>query len=197
MSTACFFAAPGGAASIGAAAQTQAVQPKEYPYYIEFRVAVDGVYGHSYIAYGRLDSLGRPITTTYADIHPTGDLPSMVLGHFLPMEAATIPEKDTLHYEIASRFRRPLTAAEYGTLGSVIARIRAARHSWSVLAYNCNDFVADVARGIGMQSPITLLLPYDFIPRLEVINEGRLRPMSVLAFTRVTEIRQSGQSAGK
>ena len=145
------------------------------------------MYGHSYIAYGRLDSLGQPMTTSYADIHPTGDLPSMVLGHFFPMEAATIPDKDTLHYEIASRFRRPLTAAEYGRLGSIIASIRGARHSWSVLAYNCNDFVADVARGIGMQSPSTLLLPYDFIPRLQVINE----------FTRVTEIRQSGQSAGK
>ena len=153
------------------------------------------MYGHSYVAYGRLDWLGRPMTTTYADIHPTGDLPSMVLGHFFPMEAATIPEKDTLHYEIASRFRQPLTAAEYGALQSVIDHIRAAHHSWSVLAYNCNDFVADVARGIGMQSPSTLLLPYGFIPRLQVINEHTLRPMSALAFTRVTEIRQSGQSA--
>ena len=186
----CFLAGPTRAASIGAAAQTQSSQAQEYPYYVEFRVAVDGVYGHSYIAYGRVDSLGRPATATYADIHPTGDLPSMVLGHFLPMEAATSPEKATLHYEIASRFRRPLTAAEYGKLQSVIARIRAARHSWSVLAYNCNDFVADVARGMGMQSPTTLLLPYDFIPRLQVINEPTLRPMSALKFARITEIRQ-------
>ena len=67
-----FAAAPGVAASIGAAAQTQVTQAKEYPYYVEFRVAVDGVYGHSYIAYGHLDSLGRAATATYADIHPTG-----------------------------------------------------------------------------------------------------------------------------
>ena len=60
---------------------------------------------------------------------------------------ATTPEKDTLGYKIASRFRRPLTAAEYRRLTSVIVRIRAVHHSWSVLAYNCNDFVADVARG--------------------------------------------------
>ena len=68
-----FAAAPGVAASIGAAAQTQVTQAKEYPYYVEFRVAVDGVYGHSYIAYGHLNSLGRAATATYADIHPTGD----------------------------------------------------------------------------------------------------------------------------
>ena len=174
LTTFFFAAAPAGAASIGAAAQTQATQAKEYPYYVEFRVAVDGVYGHSYLGYGRLDSLGRPATATYADIHPTGDFLSMVLGHFFPMEAATSPEKDTLGYKIASRFRRPLTAAEYGRLNSVISHIRAARHSWSVLAYNCNDFVADVARGVGMQTPTTLSLPYDFIPTLEAINAARI-----------------------
>jgi hypothetical protein len=86
------------------------------------------------------------------------DFLSMVLGHFFPMEAATSPEKDTLGCKIATRFRRPLTAAEYGRLNSVISHIRAARHSWSVLAYNCNDFVADVARGMGMQTPTTLSL---------------------------------------
>ena len=83
--------------------------------------------------------------------------------------------------EIASRFRRSLTAAEYRRLKSVLVRIRAVHHSWSVLAYNCNDFVADVARGMGMQTPTTLSLPYDFIPRLQVINERTLRPTPTLA----------------
>jgi hypothetical protein len=92
MSPVCFFAAePTGAASIWDVARS--TQATEYPYYVEFRVAVDGVYGHSYIAYGRLDAFGRPATATFADIHPTGDLPSMVLGHFLPMDAATVPER--------------------------------------------------------------------------------------------------------
>ena len=196
--TACFVAAaPAGAASTGAAAQTQVTEAEGYPYYVEFRVAVDGVYGHSYIAYGHLDSLGRAATATYADIHPTGDSLGAMLGHFFPMEAATIPEKDTLGYKIASRFRRPLTAVEYDRLNSVISHIRAARHSWSVLAYNCNDFVADVARAMGMQTPTTLSLPYDFIPRLQAINERTQRPVSALASARVTEIRQSSQPALK
>ena len=113
------------------------------------------------------------------------------------MEAATIPEKDTLGYKIARRFRRPLTAVEYDRLNSVISHIRAARHSWSVLAYNCNDFVADVARAMGMQTPTTLSLPYDFIPRLQAINERTQRPVSALASARVTEIRQLSQPALK
>jgi hypothetical protein len=170
----CFFTRA-WADPIGAAAQTRAAEATAYPYYIEFRVALDGVYGHSYIAYGRLRGLGQPATATYADIHPTGDIPSMVLGHFFPMDAATSPEKDTLGFKIANRFRRPLTAIEYDRLKSIIARIRAARHAWSVLGYNCNDFVADVARGLGMRTPTTLLLPYNFIPELQAKNEHTLR----------------------
>ena len=177
----CFFAGATRVASIGAGGQTQHTEANENPYYVEFRVAVDGAYGHSYIAYGRLDRLGQPASATYADIHPTGDFLDMVLGHFFSMKAATIPEKDTRGYKIASRFRRSLTAAEYRRLKSVIVRIRAAHHSWSVLAYNCNDFVAEVARGMGMQTPTTLSLPYDFIPRLQVINERTPRPTPTLA----------------
>ena len=182
--TACL----GAAAPAGAAAQTQVTEAEGYPYYVEFRVAVNGVYGHSYIAYGRLDSRGRPATAAYADIHPTGDLPSMVLGHFFPMDAATIPDKDTLGYKIARRFRRPLTAPEYGRVNAVIAHIRAARHSWSVLAYNCNDFVADVARAVGMQTPTTLSLPYDFIPALQAINASKRRQVSAPPPARVAEV---------
>jgi hypothetical protein len=188
MAPICFFATKlAGAAPIWAVARP--AQAIEYPFYVEFRVAVDGVYGHSYIAYGRLDVFGRPATATYADIHPTGDLPSMVLGHFLPMEAATVPEKDTLGYKIARRFRKPLTAAEYSKLKLVITHIRAVRHSWSVVAYNCNDFVADVARGMGMQTPATLSLPYDFIPRLQAINQRTFRATSLNS--------QWGQSGSK
>jgi hypothetical protein len=121
----------------------------------------------------------------------------MVLGHFFPMEAATTPEKDTLGYKLASRFRQPLTAAKYRRLKLVIVHIRAAHHSWSVLAYNCNDFVADVARGMGMHTPTTLSLPYDFIPTLQAINESTLRPTFSPASAPVTETRQSGQPALK
>jgi hypothetical protein len=71
----------------------------------------------------------------------------------------------------------------------VIVRIRAVHHSWSVLAYNCNDFVADVARGMGMQTPVTLSPPYDFIPKPQAINQHALRPTASLASAPVTESR--------
>jgi hypothetical protein len=71
----------------------------------------------------------------------------------------------------------------------LVIHIRAAHHSWSVLAYNCNDFVADVARGMGMQTPVTLSPPYDFIPKLQAINQRALRPTASLASAPVTESR--------
>ena len=58
------------------------------------------------------------------------------------------------------------------------------RDAWSILGYNCNDFVADVARGIGMQTPTTLSLPYDFIPTLKAMNEHTLRPTRAQASAR-------------
>ena len=183
--------APAWAKPIRVAEPMRGAETQAYPYYVEFRVAVNGTYGHSYIAYGRLDSLGRPASAAYADIHPTGDLPSMVLGHFFPMDAATIPEKDTLGYKLTGRFRRPLTATEYARLNGVIAHIRAAHHSWSVLAYNCNDFVADVARAMGMRTPATLSLPYEFIPALQAINTSTPRHMSVPPSALFAEVRPS------
>ena len=109
------------------------------------------------------------------------------------MNAATAPEKDTLSRKIASRFCWPLTATDYQRLNAIIARTRAARHAWSILAYNCNDFVADLARGIGMQTPTTLSLPYNFIPTLEAMNEHKPRPVRALPSARpaVTALRQT------
>lgn len=174
-------------APVWAAGQTEA-HTNAYPYYVEFRAAVDGLYGHSYIAYGRLNTLGQPASAAYADIHPIGGFTSMVLGHFFALAASTSPEKDTLGHKIASRFRLPLTAAAYGRLQSVIARIRAARHSWSILAYNCNDFVADVARGMGLRTPTTVSLPYTFIPMLQARNEDIIRRMSAPGLGRLAAL---------
>jgi hypothetical protein len=174
-------------APVWAAGQTEA-HTNAYPYYVEFRAAVDGLYGHSYIAYGRLNTLGQPASAAYADIHPIGGFTSMVLGHFFALAASTSPEKDTLGHKIASRFRLPLTAAAYGRLQSVIARVRAARHSWSILAYNCNDFVADVARGMGLRTPTTVSLPYTFIPMLQARNEDIIRRMSAPGLGRLAAL---------
>lgn len=149
-----------------------AVEEPSHSYYVEFRVAENGLYGHSYIAYGPLTAMGQPASAVYADLHPTGELPSLLLGHFIPMKAATTPARATPRRKVASRYLRLLTVMEYQKLLAVVARARAERHEWSIVGYNCNDFVAEVARGIGLQTPNTLVLPYEFIPELQAMNES-------------------------
>jgi hypothetical protein len=140
-------------------------------HYVEFRVAQNSAYGHSYVVYGRLNARGKPISALYADLHPTGSLPVLVLGHVVPVDASTEPNRATRRQRIANRYRRDLTEAEYQQLTAVIERTRAERRSWSIISYNCNDFVAEVARGIGLRTPNALALPYDFITELKAMNE--------------------------
>lgn len=145
-------------------------------YFVEFRVAENGVYGHSYIAHGRLGRDGMPRTVQYADIHPIGGFASTVVGHFLPIRAVTEPEPQTLERRTASVYRRALTPSEYQRLTQAIAQARAAGRRWNVLIYNCNDFLADVARAIGLRTPRTLMRPYAFVPALRRMNEPQQSP---------------------
>jgi hypothetical protein len=115
------------------------------------------------------------VTATYADIHPTGDFPSMVLGHFFSMEAATIPEKDTLGYKIASRLSSSASALST-TPGAFLPTI-------------ATTSSPTVVRGMGMQTRVTLSPPYDFIPKPQAINQRVLRPTASLASAPVTESR--------
>jgi hypothetical protein len=139
-------------------------------FYVEFRAARIGLYGHSYITYGRLTGDRRPASANHADIHPDGGFFSMVLGHFLPMTAAMGPVEETLRRTLVHAYRCELQAAEHDSLLQAIVELQAARRTWNVFAYNCNDFVADVARDLGLRTPRTLVRSYTFIAELGRLN---------------------------
>jgi hypothetical protein len=168
------------------AARAQFV-PEPKPYYVEFRAAVNGAYGHSYVAFGRLDPSSKPATTYYADLHPTGSLPELVIGHVVPISASTRPRSATRSQKIAARYLRPLTEPEYNQLTDAIAKMRATKRAWSLVAYNCNDFVAEVAGAIGMKTPNTLTLPHEFIQDLQALNaQPSPTPPAVITADRTT-----------
>src|SRR5262245_18776676 len=142
-------------------------------HYIEFRVATIGTYGHSYVAYGRLNEKGQPVETKYADLHPTGNYAVMAIGHVLPVPANTTWDPDVLKLPVSSSFRRRLNAAEHRKLLAAIQRFRANKQPyWNAVTYNCNNFVADLAQAIGMITPSTLLASYAFIPALRDMNDA-------------------------
>jgi hypothetical protein len=179
-------ALPGQQLRGGDAAPAAYTESDAFSFFVEFRVAQNGVYGHSYLAYGRLNGSGWPATVEYADIHPVGGFTNMVLGHFIPIPAETQPEEETLQRSVTSAYRRTLSAHEYEKLTAAVARAHTDCRWWNVFAYNCNDFVADVARAIGLRTPRTITRPYEFIPALRELNEpaqasacGRNAPASL------------------
>ncbi len=153
--------------SVPTLARTSSLQS----YYVEFRVAQIGAYGHSYVAYGRLDARGKPANVHYADLHPMGNYLVMAVGHLLPVPANTEWDPDVQKLPIASSYFRLLTAAEYAKLQSALRLARNKRPYWNAVTNNCNHFVAELARAIGLRAPNDFQLSYAFVPALRQLNE--------------------------
>ncbi len=142
-------------------------------YYIDFRAAQIGAYGHSYVAFGRLDARGRPASADYADLHPMGGYLVMAVGHVLPVPANTTWDPGVLKLPVASSYFRPISAAQYARLQAAIRATRAnPQPYWNALTYNCNHFVAKLARAVGLAAPDDLKLAYAFVPALRELNES-------------------------
>ena len=137
-------------------------------YYVEFRAADIGTYGHSYAVFGRTG--GRP---SYADLHPMGGYAVMALGHVLPVPANTQWDADVLKLRIAIKFRRNLSAAQYQNLLAAVRRARANRSPyWNAAANNCNHFIAELAQSVGMRVPMQFQVSYAFVESLRDINDS-------------------------
>lgn len=142
-------------------------------YYIDFRVAQIGAYGHSYVAYGRLSAQGKPADAHYADLHPMGNYLVMAVGHILPVPANTEWDPEILKLPIASSYFRVLNAAEYARLQAALRKARADKQPyWNALTNNCNHFLAQLARAIGLRAPMDLQVSYAFVPSLRELNGG-------------------------
>lgn len=168
-----------GAAELAPAALAAAPKQSTGRYYIEFRVAEIGTYGHSYVAYGRLNERGKPTDAHYADLHPMGNYLVMAVGHVLPVPANTEWDPDVLKLPVASSYFRALNAAEYAKLQTGLRKARADKQPyWNALTNNCNHFVAELARAIGLRAPTDLQVSYAFVPSLRELNEagGQARP---------------------
>ena len=143
------------------------------PYYIEFRVARIGAYGHSYVAYGRLNASGQPAEFRYTDLHPTGNYALMAIGHLVPVPANTKWDPEVLTLPVASSYRRKLTATQYAKLLAAIQRANANKQPyWNAVSNNCNHYVGELARAVGLRTPMNFQVSYAFIPALRDLNES-------------------------
>lgn len=147
-----------------------------YTHYVEFRSRYALSYGHTFLVHGQLKG-GHIASKEVAGLHPAGDDPShWVLGHFVPVKSETgASDGDTEDEYISARYRINLTATQYAEVSRFIRNLQASSPVWHAVWYNCNAFVADVARFMGLQTPGTLELPTDFINGIRRLNGGRAR----------------------
>jgi hypothetical protein len=144
-------------------------------YYIEFRSRYAAAYGHSFVVFGRGAGPGKKITPDQiAGLHPATNSPiPWYVGHIVPVTSETgASEGDTDEIYVSARYRVPLNKAEYDRVVGYIRQLQATKTLWSAEFYNCNDFVADIARFVGLKVPSTMLFPQHFINGIRDLNSA-------------------------
>ena len=168
--------APATSAEPRSAAPTAAAKPAGgHGYFVEFRSRYALSYGHTYAVHGQI---GQKITPKdVVGLHPATEssIPWMI-GHFIPVISETgASDGDAEEKYVSARYRILLTRAEYAKLTSFLEQLKARSRLWHAAMYNCNAFVGDIARYVGLDVPSRFLYPKEFITEMRTINKGHAR----------------------
>ena len=94
-----------------------------------------------------------------------------MIGHLVPVPSETgASDGDTEDKYIIARYRVLLTEPEYKKLVEGIKKLQASSPVWHAVLYNCNAFVGDIAKSIGLQIPSTMNMPKEFINDMKALN---------------------------
>jgi hypothetical protein len=152
---------------------SQAFRKQTKPYFIEFRSRAAQSYGHTFAVYGRV---GQKITADQVvGLHPFTESPiPWMAGHLILVPSETgASDGDTEEQYITARYRILLSGQDYRRLVTHMKHMQASSPVWHAVLYNCNAFVADIAKYMGLKTPSsTLLMPKDFITQLRELNAG-------------------------
>jgi hypothetical protein len=143
-------------------------------YFIEFRSRYALSYGHTYVVFGRTDAAGQMINPEVAGLHPKSyDAAPYVAGHFVPVPAETgVSDGDLEEPYRSASWRLLLSESQYNSVVTYIRGLQARSKYWNATVYNCNAFVADIARSMGYKTPAIWLRPQQFITQLREMNDG-------------------------
>lgn len=147
-------------------------EPAHGPYVVDFRARPGGVFGHTYVVYGRMDSRGRLLQPQYAGLYPGGPFSQTALLALL-----AVPGRVTVHSTDHERtpkmiYRRRLSPSAFAHLMHAVRTQRRTPQVWDLLLYNCNSFAAEIATAIGLHTPPTIEFPDDFVRDLYVMNRA-------------------------
>lgn len=140
--------------------------------FIEFRSRYALTYGHTYVVFGRADKNGNMINPEVAGLAPASpDAGAYVLGHFVPVPASTGATDGDLEEQYRSAsWRVMLSDAEYNDTVAYIRKLQARSRLWEATVYNCNAFVADIAKHMGYTTPGIWMRPQQFVTNLREMN---------------------------
>ena len=168
---------------------TQPVRTGGGGYFIEFRSRYAWDYGHTYLVFGRV---GERITkANVAGLSPVGDdATAWVIGHYVPVPAETgATDGDIEEKYVSARFRVTMSKPDFDRTLAYIRHLQATSHTWSAELYNCNAFVGDVARFMGLKVPSsTLIYPRVYVNNLRKINSGHPEAAEQLVSENVKEM---------
>jgi hypothetical protein len=122
-------------------------------YYFEFRSRQAWDYGHTFVVFGRVGE--PPSKNNVAGLSPKGDDPQMwLMGHYVPVPSDTgWTDGDLEDKYITARYRVLVSKEQYDRTVAYIRQLQAKSTTWSVELYNCNAFVADIAKFMGLTAP--------------------------------------------
>jgi hypothetical protein len=151
--------------------------PKRY--FVEFRSRSALSYGHTFLVHGKLNAngqVGKVSKEQVAGLHPATDssVPWMI-GHIIPVVSEQgWSDGDNEDEYITAAYRITLTEQEYASVSGYIRQHQKNSPLWHAVLYNCNAWVGDVAKFMGLKTPDnTLLFPEDYITQLASLNGGK------------------------
>jgi len=152
---------------------TQAVRKPAKPYFVEFRARSAQSYGHTFLVHGRV---GQKITVNdVVGLHPATEsaIPWMI-GHVVLVPSETgASDGDIEEQYIIARYRVLLSEAEYKRVAAYLKERQANAPVWHAVLYNCNAFIADIAKFMGLKAPSSsMMMPKTFITELKQLNTG-------------------------
>jgi hypothetical protein len=140
-------------------------------YYVDFRVIDGFIYGHTHIAYGRLDAHGRPVGERYAGFEPKGGVVGAVFGHVAPVSGSIVTSRESVNFALVDSYRRRLNAQQYRSLLAALEAAKKKNYVWNAVLHNCNDFMADMAHAVGLKAPPNMVIPYLYVSTMRNMNE--------------------------
>ena len=145
--------------------------PPGRSYFVDFRARNGSLTGHTFIVFGRLTPDGRLINIQNADVYPLDPEAGSIVGAFAPVRGEVRVREGDSKRPAFITYRRYLTAEEFARLLAAVRHERAVERQWSLLLFNCNDFVINIAHALGLRTPPSLLLPTTFVATMRVLNK--------------------------